>query len=223
MKSGIRKHSRKILRQRLTRRGLSLAEVAVCTLLVGVLMVASLSTVESSLHTWRAASGSSDGSALAKQLLDEIMLLTYAEDVGTGNNYGPEAGETTSPATRSRFDDLDDFDDWTASPPQDAAGNPLSGYAGWTRSVVVRKLDSDGEVVGDNATDHGLRQITVTVTSPDGNVTSVVGWRSSEAGTQQAQGVDQTIVTWVGCSLQLNPADTAVSGGTLVTNHAEDN
>jgi len=210
--------------QHFTRRsGLSLAEVAVSTLLVGVLMVAALRSVESSLRTWQAASASGDGSALAKQLLDEIMLRTYAEETGPGANYGTETGETTSPATRSLFDDLDDFDDWTASPPQDAAGNPLSDYNGWTRSVVVQKLNIDSQPVNDNAMDAGLRQITVTVTSPEGDGTSVIGWRSSEGGTQQTQGVDQTLVTWVGCTLQVAPADTAVAGGTLVTNHAEDN
>lgn len=224
MKSGICRHSRTTPRQRLARQGLSLAEVAVSTLLVGVLMVASLRSVESSLRTWQAASASGDGTALAQQLLDEIMLVTYAEDVGSGANFGPESGETTSPASRTLFDDLDDYDDWTASPPQDATGNPLPNYTGWTRSVIVKKLSTDlYEATSDNSADHALRQITVTVTSPTGEVTTLIGWRSSAGGTQQALGVDQTIVTWVGCTLQLDPSDAAISSGTLVTNHAEDN
>lgn len=210
-----------VRRQGRTRGGVSLAEVAVSTLLIGILMVAALRTVESSLMTWQAAAGSGDGNGLARQLLDEIMVHTYAEDVTQGANFGPESGEDTG--DRSLFDDLDDFDNWSALPPQDAAGNPMNEYLGWSRSVNVQKLnDNSHGTLSEVVPDQGLRQITVTVTSPSSQVTTLVAWRSDLGGTQQTLGVDQTIVTWVGCDLQLDPADDVLSAGTLVSNHAED-
>jgi Tfp pilus assembly protein PilV len=206
-----------------TRSGLTLAEVAISTLLVGVLMVASLRTVESSLRTWQQAARSADCGSLARQLLDEIQTRAY-EDTGGSPIFGPESGETSSPANRSLFDDIDDYDGWSASPPQDLTGTALPDYTGWTRSVAVRKLAANGHaVLSSGATDEGLREIEVTVTSPDGCVTALKAWRSRSGGMQLTLGVDQTIVTWVGCSLQADPDDDAIAGGTLVSNHAEDN
>ncbi len=209
--------------QRRTRSGLTLAEVAISTLLVGVLMVASLRTVESSLRTWQTAAATFDGDSLARQLLDEVQAQPY-EDISGPPVFGPESGETTSPAHRSLFDDIDDYDGWTASPPEAPTGTPLPAYSGWSRSVAVRKLAAAGHAtLTSGATDEGLREIEVTVTSPDGEITSLKAWRSRAGGMQQTLGVDQTVVTWVGCSLQAEPDDTAIAGGTLVSNHAEDN
>ncbi len=205
------------------RMGLTLAEVAISTLLVGVLMVASLKTVESSLRVWDNAAKSGDGNALARQLLDEIQAAPYEDTDGTPV-FGPETAETTNPATRSLFDDIDDYSGWTASPPQGAAGNPIPGHAGWTRTVTVQKLaQSNHAVLLSGATDEGLRQIIVTVTSPEGDTTTLTAWRSNVGGMLQTQGVDQTVVSWVGCDLQLEAGGPTISGGALVSNHAEDN
>lgn len=200
--------------------GVTLAEVAISTLLVGVLMVAALRTVESSLMTWQSAAGSGEASALGSQILNEVLALRY-EDTGTAPDFGLETGENTG--NRSLFDDVDDYDGWTASPPQDRAGNALPGFAGWSREVEIKKLDATTHaVLAPTAPDQGLRQICVTVTPPSGDEITVVAWRSSAAGTQQPLGVDQTIVTWVGCDLQLDPGDDVLSAGTAVNNHAED-
>jgi Tfp pilus assembly protein PilV len=205
------------------RSGLTLAEVAISTLLVGVLMVASLRTVESSLHNWNAASASCSGGALARQLLDEIQTLAY-EDTDGSPVFGVETGEATSPATRAQFDDIDDYDTWTSSPPQDKAGNALAEYSGWSRSVTVKKLAaSNHAALVSGATDEGLREILVTATSPTGESTTLRAWRTNIGGMLQPLGVDQTVVTWIGCTLQVEPGEDAISGGTLVSNHAEDN
>lgn len=202
------------------RSGVTLAEVAISTLLVGVLMVGALRTVESSLMTWQTAAGSGEASALASQILNEVLALSY-EDTGAAPVFGPETGETTG--NRSLFDDVDDYDGWTALPPQDRAGNAIPGFAGWSREVEIRKLDATSHaVLAESAPDQGLRQICVKVTPPSGDEVTFVTWRSLFAGTQQPLGVDQTVITWVGCDLQLDPADDVLTAGTSINNHAED-
>ena len=217
-------HHHETAQQRVrTRSGLTLAEVAISTLLVGVLMVASLRTVESSLHNWNAASASCDGGALARQLLDEIQTLAY-EDADGSPIFGVETGEATSPATRAQFDDIDDYDAWTSSPPLDKAGNALAEFSGWSRSVSIKKLAAGNHAaLANGATDEGLREILVTATSPTGESTTLRAWRTNIGGMLQPLGVDQTVVTWIGCTLQVDPSDAALTGGTLVSNHAEDN
>jgi Tfp pilus assembly protein PilW len=198
------------------RRGLTLAEVAISTLLTGLVMVGALRCVGAVWRTWEVAADRNAGTALASQLLDEVLSQPYAE---AGGGFGPEAGETT----RAGFDDVDDFDNWTESPPADAAGNPLAGLAGWIRSVDVKKLAKNSYTeTPDGSGDKGLRKITVTVTDPGSRTHTTVAFRSSVAGTLQPQGVDVTIVTWVGCNLRVGAAGQAVSTGTTVSNHAED-
>ena len=207
---------------RLIRRGLSLAEVAISTLLVGLVLVTALRSVEMSLCTWETTAETSDGYGLARQLLGGIEGQAY-EDVAAPGTFGPETGETSSPANRSQFDDLDDFDDWTASPPQDASGVDLPGYIGWTRSAVVQKVDAGTYApLTDAAADTGLRKVTVTVTDPGGHATVVETYRTKPAGTLQPTGVDQTVVNWVGVQMKVGASGDAVSSGTLLTNHAED-
>jgi Tfp pilus assembly protein PilV len=205
-----------------SRYGLTLTEVTISTLLIGVLMVASLRTVESSLRNWNTASSSILGTALARQLLDEIQTVPY-EDADGSPDFGLETGEATSFPTRARFDDIDDYDAWSASPPLDRAGNALADYSGWSRSVSIRKLAaSNHAALASGAADEGLREILVTATAPTGESTTLRAWRTRVGGMQQTLGVDQTIVTWIGCTLQVDRAEAPISGGTLVSNHAED-
>ena len=204
------------------RPGLTLAEVAISTLLVGLVMVTSLRSVEMSLRTWETTAQTSDGHGLARQLLGEIEGQAY-EDVTAPGTFGLESGETSSPVSRLLFDDLDDFNGWTASPPQDAGGAAIPGYAGWTRRALVQKIDaSTYSVLSDTAADTGLRKITVSVTDPSGHTTVVETYRTRPAGTLQPSGVDQTVVNWVGLQMKVGENGEAVSSGTLLTNHAED-
>ncbi len=206
------------------RRGLALAEVAISSFLVGVLLVASLRTVESSLVTWQGAAETADGHALAKDLLDEVLSQAYEEPVDTPV-FGPEPGEDSETgADRSMFDDIDEYHGWAQSPPVMPNGVTIPNHTGWTRSATVEKLSAANRVVIPNSSaDEGLRQVTVVTTSPDGDTTTLIAWRSASGGMQETLAVDQTVVTWVGCELQAGPDDPVMRVGTLVSNHAEDN
>ena len=205
-----------------SRRGITLAEVTISALLVGLVVVASLRSVGAVVRTWQVAAEDSGGEALAQQLLREILLQSY-EDPNETPDWKHEPSENQSPTTRADFDDLDDYDDWSASPPQHPDGTPLTTYTGWIRSVIVQKLnDNNYNAMADNKADRGLRRITVTVQDGSGQTFTAMTYRSDLGGSRQPIGVDTTIVTWVGCNLQLGSSGESVSAGTHITNHAED-
>lgn len=224
------------------RAGLTMAEVVVSTLLVGLVLVTSMKTVGGVIRTWQATEQQHDGISLASDMMAEVMQARYFEPdavEGSGGGgllsgilgllggsggpvYGVDDGESST--VRTDWDDTDDYDDWSKSPPQAKDGTTLSDYTGWTRSVIVQKVkvDDPNDVKDDTQTDKGVRRITVTVTDPDGNQTVLVGLRSYCGAMEQAPEADTTFVIWVGSKLQLGTGATAVRSGTNVSNHAED-
>ena len=44
--------------------------------------------------------------------------------------------------------DVDDYDGWSASPPEDKNGNPLVGFDDWGRSVSVEWVNPDNPDAG---------------------------------------------------------------------------
>ena len=201
------------------RSGLTLVEVSISTLIVGMLMLASLQSVANIGRTWTATNQLVDGQGLAQELIREILAQSYSDPTDpNATTWGLESGETT----RATFDDIDDYSGWTESPVKNAAGTALTGYTGWTRSVTVQKLATSGyTVLANGAADQGLRAITVTVTSPTGRTTTTKVYRSNVGGTQQTLSADATFVTWVGCTLKLGTNAPATTGVSL-SNHAED-
>jgi len=142
------------------RGGFSLLEAVIAMLLVGVVLVAALHVLAGTTASTRTTAQHAAGMLLAEGLLAEILTLPYAEpDAGQTAVFGPEAGETGG--TRAVFDDVDDYRNWSASPPESPDGAVLPGYAGWTRSVAVEYLNpSDLDQVV--AFDMGVKRVTVT-------------------------------------------------------------
>ncbi len=190
------------------RHGLSLVEVVVSTLLVGLLLTASLVSVGGAARTTFAATQTSDMMYLAQQLLEEISILAF-EDPNQTPVFGMEPGESTVPASRTQVDDIDDLANWSETPPKDRTGINLPSYIGWTRSV---------KVIQGSAQD---RTIEVTVTAPSGRSMTLKAFRSKEGGSLQPQGVNQTLVTWIGVTLQTG-AGAGVTSGVSLVNHAAD-
>lgn len=200
-------------------RGLTLMEVTVSTLIVGFLMVAALQSVGNTSRTWTTTNSLVDGQALAQDLMREILSQRYSDpSYSTPSTWGVEAGETN----RVTFDDIDDYHGWSESPPKNASGTALTGYDGWSRSVVVSKINTlDYSTRSSGSTDTGLRSVTVTATSPAGKATTVAVYRTNDAGTLQPLSANATAVTWVGCTLKIG-ANTPSTMSASLTNHAED-
>lgn len=205
------------IRRRTPRCGLSLIEVVVSTLLIGFLTVASLKAVGAVYRTRNAADGSHDGMQLARDLMTEILSVRYEEPDETPL-FGLESGEVAG--NRSSYDDLDDYDNWSSSPPEDKSNAALSGYSGWTRTISVDLVVRNTPEVT-TATDEGLKRILVTVTDASGDQTQLIAWRSKWGAGEQSPTVDSTIQTWVGSELQIGSGPVQYSGANL-TNHAQD-
>jgi MSHA pilin protein MshD len=147
--------------RRLRRRALggTLIEVAVSTLLVGVLLVAALSTVGARLRHQSDLTVRQRASLLADQMLSEVLELDY-KDPNQTPTFGLEANESGS--NRSAYDDVDDYHGLNESPPKLRSGTTLTGVTGWTRSTSIHYVGPSDltSVVG---SDQGYKRITVQV------------------------------------------------------------
>ena len=140
------------------RRGISYVEVAISLVLVSTVLLASLRTLEQSLRSQDANLERQTADLLVEDLLSEVMRQAYRERSETPA-FGPETSENTG--HRAGFDDVDDYHNWSRSPPEGKSGVPLSGYDGWRREVQVQWVDP-GDWNSPVGSDQGLKKITVT-------------------------------------------------------------
>ena len=144
------------------RTGMTLVEVSIATLIIGVLIVPTMMVMASVSQSYYRAESRDRAFIAANRLLSEILGLSY-DDPQTGHTtFGPESDE----ADRSQFDDIDDYAGWTESNLQQRDGNLVPGMEDYARSVKVNfvTLIDNEIVVASGPTD--LKQITVTVTTP---------------------------------------------------------
>jgi len=157
---GLRERLRKkAAMNRRTPKGLSLLEAVVSTVLVGVLLVAALRTVGASVFTQYQSSERATAHMLADGLLAEILAKNY-RDTGSSPLFGREAGESST--SKANYNDVDDYQGWSESPPQFADGSTMPDLTGWQRSVAVDWVDPL-DLSQTQLWDTGAKRITVTV------------------------------------------------------------
>jgi len=157
------------------RTGFTLVEAVLSLVIVSVMLVAVLSTVGASRLSQYITSQYSRGQLLAESLMAEILRQDYLDPNDTPV-FGCETGESTS--TRVDFDDVDDYNGWSSSPPVQKDGTQIAGLSGWQRSVTVEWLNPDdpGEV---KASETGAKRITVTVSCDNKQVGSLTAIRTN--------------------------------------------
>ncbi|HRQ71974.1 MAG TPA: prepilin-type N-terminal cleavage/methylation domain-containing protein [Phycisphaerales bacterium] len=155
-------------------RGFSLVEVVVAILVLSALLAASLNTVAASASMQRHAADRARARVLALDLLNEARRHPYDDPIA-GSGTGPGPGEING--TRSLFNDVDDFNGWSASPPQRTDGSVIPGFEGWTRACTVEyvSLANPATTV---LTDSGVKRITVTVFRGKQPMATAVGLRT---------------------------------------------
>jgi MSHA pilin protein MshD len=158
------------------RRGNTLIELALSTVLVGVLITAALRATGQSLLAQVKMADRARGELLARSLLSEILQKAYLEPNSTNPPLGIDVSETAG--LRPSYDDVDDYHGHSESPPADAAGAAIAAYAGWTRSVAVTLIDpvTLAPVTG---ADTGAKRITVTASLNGSPVATAVGYRTA--------------------------------------------
>jgi MSHA pilin protein MshD len=190
--------------------GFTLVESLICVLIVSGLLVASLGTFGAIGRARQNQVDRTLGFALADQMLDEVTQCYFKDpDVAT-TSLGPDAGETT----RAQYDDVDDYDGLSQTPPQLRDGTVLTEYAGWTRSVSVICVKPDAPDVAINAGDpQVLKRITVTVKSPRGTTITLRGLRSSDGAYEQLPTATTNYLTWAGVSARVGDLGKTAYGG----------
>lgn len=146
----------------ISRRGISIAEVVISTLLVSLVVVSALQCVSGIMQARMETAYRLQGFQLAQDMLAEILVREYIDD-GSLPAFGPELWEwAVLYGNRSRYDDVDDYHNWNESPPQDRNGTTLSNLTGWRREVRVHWV-YPASPSSAAAFDTGLKRITVTV------------------------------------------------------------
>jgi len=142
------------------RRGISLVETVIASLLVSMVLTATIALVAPVVRGSTHASDHLRAARLAAELIDEIRTRPFDDPDDDKDDIGTEDGE--DPSDRVAFDDVDDYDGWSSSPPVSIDGTVLPGLDGWKR---VARVD---HAIGDNAnTDSsrtGIKRIRVIVT-----------------------------------------------------------
>ena len=156
------------------RNGMTLVEVMISTLLVGMVLVAAMNTVGGVFKTRNVAAELEVGPALARNLMSEVLQNAFTDPEDPNDPIGNDSGESNG--SREDFDDVDDFDGWDESSPENADKSPLGYGDGWQRQVAVAFVNPD--TMTPAGSDTGLKLITVTVTPPTGSPTIFQALRS---------------------------------------------
>jgi prepilin-type N-terminal cleavage/methylation domain-containing protein len=130
----------------LNKKGFTLIEVVLAIFIIGVALVTLLSMFSLGLRGDVFAREMTAATTLAQEMMEEIKSKEFVEcEEGVTPDFGPETPEPAieTAADRTSYDDVDDYDGWSRNPPEDIAGNPLSDFSVFTRSVVVVYVEND--------------------------------------------------------------------------------
>tara|TARA_R110002074_G_scaffold4382_1_gene21701 strand:+ start:854 stop:1456 length:603 start_codon:yes stop_codon:yes gene_type:complete len=110
--------TRKLWLQRSCRNGFTLIESLVSVTITAIAGAALFSAIGASLGTCYSALNHNIGTGLADQMLEELAAVRF-----------PLASDTRPgfQSSREYFDDLDDYDSWSSTPPENKQGYSLGG------------------------------------------------------------------------------------------------
>jgi len=199
------------------RTAFTLVEAVLSVLVVGLMLVAVLNTAGGITKARTVQAKQDEAAVLGWDLLWEVAQARY-EDPQAPGGWGSEAGETG--AGRSSFDDTDDYDGWTASPPQKKDGTVMNQYAGWRRSVSVTLIEP-ASLARIGSPDLGLREVHVTVVDPQGNTRDFYVLRSSQGSGEKTPGHDTDSVTWARVTVRSGAGGSTSSVNLINTPAAE--
>jgi MSHA pilin protein MshD len=193
--------------------GFSIVEAVVCVLVTGIMVVAATQSVSSFARANHQQKNQARASALARRLITEIEQSTYV-DPANAALFGPEPADTNG--SRSLFKYVNEYHNWTDSPPQNRDGTVISGYTGWSRSVAVTWVDAANPVTV-RVSESGLKRITVTVTDPTGRITTLAALRAAKGAFETKTSVSTPYTSWIGINLQLGSDPASKADGAAPT------
>lgn len=144
-----------------SRRGITLAETIISTLLIGFVLVSTLTMVAPLTRSNTVHANKLIAINLASELSEEIATKLFIDTVPDSNDaLGLDADDSSF--FRSTYDDVDDYNKWSSSPPKHSLGGSYTIMSGWTREVTVVHAVIE-KPMDDSPTYTGLKRVTVTV------------------------------------------------------------
>ncbi len=147
--------------------GFTLIEAMIASILIGIAIVALMT----GSGAFTMANGAGIDLSTAEFLLEEIKGLTAPLPVVDPETetavFGAESGEVLAD-----YDDLDDFDGATFSPPIDVSRQPLDNFSAFSQQVTVENVNASDftAVVGDHGSD--FVRVTTTILLNGGEISS---------------------------------------------------
>ncbi len=120
--------------------GFTLIEVVVATVLVGLALVAMMTSVGSNTRVNDAGTKLTQGTFLAQEIREWTLSLPFRDqDAGDlGNQPGQDGSDP-----QIWVDDLDDLMDVTYCPPRDGQGYAISTLPSWSQTISMTWRDPD--------------------------------------------------------------------------------
>lgn len=138
-------------------RGFTLIEVTMAILLIGVISVVLAGFYSVLFNVPVEIVVKNKANNLASAAIEDIKCRDWEDPAGPGP-LGIDAGENA--ANKTTFDDIDDFNGYTESPPRYMDGTVMPGMSGFSVNAAVSYVD-DNLNVSAAATDR--KRVTVTV------------------------------------------------------------
>lgn len=170
------------------RRGFTLIEAALTTVIIGTGVLAIVSAQQAYLRKSDWAQRTSTGVLLANELRELTLSLPMHDPIAGSANLGPETGENSV----ADYDDLDDFAGTvtngtgagiTFSPPINALRQPIANVNGWSQEIKVENVlaDNISSTITQPLGSTDLMRVTVTVRYqgpqlPEGAVITQLQW-----------------------------------------------
>lgn len=118
------------------RKGFTFVEILISIVLVGLSITALVFATTNLTTANSAGSNLSTAEFLVEQIREMTTLLPVLDPQTEDATFGAEAGENTV----TDYDDIDDFNGLTFSPPIDANGGTLNALAPFTQTVAVTNV-----------------------------------------------------------------------------------
>lgn len=118
------------------RRGFTMIEAGLTTIIVGIGISAAMSMFGACGMQNISASQMTTAMMLADNIQEAITNLSFSDPITGSTTFGPEGGETLA-----TYDDVDDFDGQTISPPIDSTRASLSDLSQYSQVISVTPVD----------------------------------------------------------------------------------
>lgn len=130
-------------------RGFILVEVTIAYVLLIVALVALVPVFIMAIRAGTKTEQLQISTYLSAELMDEVRMRKWDEltvatspvHISFPSALGTDTGENA--ASKTTFDDIDDFNGWTEAGARDPMGTVLPDFKGYTRTVAVSYVDAN--------------------------------------------------------------------------------